>query len=335
MTDAAIQPQPAVSVLVAVRDGADTVGTALESALGQTLGDLEAIVVDDASRDATPAVAREAAARDGRVRVLSLDRNVGPAAARNRALAAARGRFVAVLDADDAFAPTRLERLLAHADQTGADIVSDDLLVRDGESGAVIGAMFGADPLPERLDAAAFVRADLPCPDAPRRGAGFLKPMIARGFLERTGLRWPETMRFAEDYAFALSCLMAGARWATLPEPLYSYAVHGASLTARHDARDLAALRRADEAALASPAAQADRALGAALAAHLAAARRRASWSRFVEAWKAGDLREAARAATADRFAPGHVLAGCLGHLRARGLPRPPGARGAAREASS
>jgi glycosyltransferase involved in cell wall biosynthesis len=100
---------PLVSIIVPVRDGEAFIGDTLESALGQTYRNTEVIVVDDGSRDRTRAVVDRWAERDSRVRVL-VQPNRGVAAARNRALGAARGEFVAPLDADDLWDPTKIER---------------------------------------------------------------------------------------------------------------------------------------------------------------------------------------------------------------------------------
>jgi glycosyltransferase involved in cell wall biosynthesis len=83
------------------------VGTAVDSVLAQTFVDLELIVVDDGSRDDTAEVVR---ARDDRRLNLVRTENRGVAAARNRGLALAAGPYVAFLDADDAWEPTKLER---------------------------------------------------------------------------------------------------------------------------------------------------------------------------------------------------------------------------------
>jgi glycosyltransferase involved in cell wall biosynthesis len=96
---------PAVSVLMAVRDGAPWVGEAVRSVLAQTLGDLELIVVDDGSGDATPGVL--AAVRDRRLRV-ERRRPEGLARALNHALGLATAPLVARLDADDLALPERL-----------------------------------------------------------------------------------------------------------------------------------------------------------------------------------------------------------------------------------
>lgn len=84
----------------------------LRSVQAQSERDLEIIVVDDGSRDGTAACAAAAAAHDPRVRVLSQP-NAGPAAARNRALRAATGEYLAFVDGDDLCHPLRMERELA------------------------------------------------------------------------------------------------------------------------------------------------------------------------------------------------------------------------------
>lgn len=312
-----------VSVVVAVRDGAATIGAAVASVLAQTLNDLEIVLVDDTSQDGTADVARAVADGDPRLVVLSLDRNRGPAGARNHGISAAHGRYVAVLDADDAYAPDRLETLVARVRETDAEMVCDDLLLVDAQTGEELGPMFG-DDLADPLDIPAFVTGDLPDPRAPRCGTGFLKPLISRDFLLTRGLVYPEGMRFAEDYAFALSCLLAGARWRTVARPLYRYALGSDSLTARHGATDLERLLAFDEARLAELPRDADPRIVEALRQHEAVVARRAGWARFVEDYKAGRLSAALRAAGRDRRVLGHVLKNCMAHLRERGLPRPP-----------
>ena len=100
-----------------VHDGAPWITQAVASVLAQSAGDLELIVIDDGSADATPDLL--AAVRDGRLRVERQPR-AGLTRSLNRALGLARAPLVARLDADDWALPERLERqrafLDAHAD---------------------------------------------------------------------------------------------------------------------------------------------------------------------------------------------------------------------------
>ena len=101
--------RPLVSAVVAAHQAARHLGSALASLAGQTVDDLEVIVVDDGSTDGTSAVAEEVARADARFRLVRLERNRGQAAALDTGMDLARGRYLAILDADDEATPGRLE----------------------------------------------------------------------------------------------------------------------------------------------------------------------------------------------------------------------------------
>ncbi len=103
--------QPLVSVVIPAYNAERTIRVTLDSVLGQTVDDVEVIVVDDGSSDGTAGLVR--AVPDERVRVLT-QRNAGHAAARNTGIGDARGQFVAVVDADDLWVPQKLERQLEY-----------------------------------------------------------------------------------------------------------------------------------------------------------------------------------------------------------------------------
>lgn len=113
-------PSTLVSVLLPVRDGEAYLDEALQSLAGQTHEDLEVVVVDDGSRDASADIAREWAARDARFRVVQHPAQ-GFVAASQRALAEARGSYVAAMGADDVARPRRLEVQLAVLVEEGLD----------------------------------------------------------------------------------------------------------------------------------------------------------------------------------------------------------------------
>lgn len=101
---------PLVSAIIAVYNGEGCVARAIDSVLAQQFESFELIVVDDASRDATP---RVLAGYGDRIRVIRRKRNRGLAAARNRAVDRANGAFVAFLDADDVWLAGRLAKTVA------------------------------------------------------------------------------------------------------------------------------------------------------------------------------------------------------------------------------
>lgn len=101
---------PEFSVIMPAYRAPDDIGRALRSVQKQTVDDLEVIVVDDGSGDRTPDVVRELAAADPRITLIEQE-NAGTAAARNRAVAASRGRVLALLDNDDVWLPGHLESI--------------------------------------------------------------------------------------------------------------------------------------------------------------------------------------------------------------------------------
>ena len=104
--------QPGVTAIIPAYNMEAFLGRALESALAQTYPNLEILVVDDGSTDQTRASAERFAARDPRVRVVSVP-NGGVAAARNLGTRMARTPYVAYLDADDLWHPEKIARQVA------------------------------------------------------------------------------------------------------------------------------------------------------------------------------------------------------------------------------
>lgn len=103
---------PLVSVVIPAYNAESTLDETLRSVRGQTHESLEIIVVDDGSADSTRTVAERHAATDARVQVLHQP-NAGVAAARNAGWRHARSPFIAFVDADDLWAPTKIEKQLA------------------------------------------------------------------------------------------------------------------------------------------------------------------------------------------------------------------------------
>lgn len=111
----------AVTVIVPGYDVAEWTVDALDSLRAQTMTDWTAVLVDDASTDATGALFDEAVAADRRFEVVHHARRAGLGAARNTGLDRVRTPFVAFLDADDRMTPTALERLVTTLDGSGSD----------------------------------------------------------------------------------------------------------------------------------------------------------------------------------------------------------------------
>lgn len=116
-------PSPEVSVIIPAYNLEGYLDTCLQSVLTQTLGNFEAIVVDDGSTDGTPGLLRRYAERDPRIIVVRTP-NRGVARARETGIARARGKYIAFLDGDDFWEPRMLEEMTASIGQNGGyDIV--------------------------------------------------------------------------------------------------------------------------------------------------------------------------------------------------------------------
>lgn len=97
-----------VSVVTPVWNAAATLAETVGSVRAQGFADWEMLLVDDGSTDGSDRLAARLAAEDSRIRVFTQPANLGAAAARNRAIREARGRFIAFLDADDLWRPEKL-----------------------------------------------------------------------------------------------------------------------------------------------------------------------------------------------------------------------------------
>jgi glycosyltransferase involved in cell wall biosynthesis len=117
-----------VSILLPIYNRADTLPRCLASIRAQTFDDWELIAVDDGSTDGSA----ELIAGDPRFRLLHHEVNRGAAAARNTALAAAKGEFIALIDSDDEWLPQKLERQLACLQERGADGCGCEYWMVDG-----------------------------------------------------------------------------------------------------------------------------------------------------------------------------------------------------------
>jgi GT2 family glycosyltransferase len=222
---------PTVSVVMAAYNGGAFIRETIESVLAQTMPDFEIVVVDDGSKDDTLAVL--ATIEDPRLRVIRAERNGGPAAARNLAMAHARGRFIAGLDQDDLCAPDRFAKQLAYLEaHPDVALVATTIVMFDG-------AKERRDPYPDLVDPAEidwtmWLLNPLGWSTVMMRGeaARALDPF------ER------DAMRFAEDFDLYLR-IRAHGRIGRLAEPLVRYRMHAGGASNAHEEAMIQAAARA------------------------------------------------------------------------------------------
>ncbi len=205
---------PDVTVVLAVYNTMPYLTRTLESVVGQSLGAerMEVVAVDDGSTDGSAEeLDRFAAAHPGLVRVLHQENSGGPAGPCNRALDAARGRFVYFLGADDYLGDEALERMVAYADEHDADIVMGRVVGVNGR--------FIRQQVYRRND-----------PDLDRYGPDLRwslanTNLYRRSLVERLGLRYVEGLPFGSDQPFMLEAVVNASRVSVLADYTCYYAV--------------------------------------------------------------------------------------------------------------
>lgn len=231
-----------VCVIIAARNAAETITMAINSALREPEV-AELVVVDDASSDATEAVARAANDGSGRLLVLRLDVNRGPSFARNMAIRHSKAPLISILDADDFFLPGRFGNLTGGSDW---DLVADNIVFVRSARDVPSGILDRFDPDPAMLGPARFIEGNISHRSAPRGELGFLKPVIRRSLLEQHGLGYDEQLRLGEDYALYARAMLMGARFKVVRSCGYGAIVRQNSLSGRHRTEDLQRLADAD-----------------------------------------------------------------------------------------
>lgn len=214
---------PDVSVVIPTQNRAAVLERAVSSALRQD-SPLEIMIVDDASTDETAAVIDSLNRNDDRVRSLRLKSAHGAAAARNRGIAAARGRFIGFLDDDDEWLPHKLDRQLVDMQRAGPDVgvcYGPHLQIwSDGRTQYVsAGDLSGADPL-RKLVRGAFI--------------GTPALLVRRECLERVG-GFDSSLPRLQDWDLAMR-LARVTRFVFSPEPVY-HAHYTAGGISRRDER--------------------------------------------------------------------------------------------------
>ena len=217
-------PAADISIVIPAHDVAGYVGRAIRSALEGCSARIELIVVDDASADSTAGVVRAHAKQDARVKLIQLDANSGPSAARNAGIQRATGEYVAFMDADDWCAAGRVERLASLARRQGADIVTDNLYLvggTDQQPWADIHSEYGV-----RYHDGEHIR---PLEYISR--GWVVHPLVRRQRMLAEGLLFDQGVNYGEDYILYSSMLMQGWKWVVSETPLYFQLARAGSLT--------------------------------------------------------------------------------------------------------
>ena len=200
-----------VSVIMPAYNVAAYIGAAVDSVKAQTVADWELLIVDDGSTDATHDIARRLAGSDARIRLLRKP-NGGISSARNMAIAASTGEFLAILDSDDVWEPTYLaEQLALFALHPTVDIVTGN--------GWFLGSRLDgrlARPFPDRRPQPTLqtILAD--------ETSIFIMSIFRRRVYDAIG-GFDEALRSNEDYDYWLRAALAGFTFRRNDRPLSRY----------------------------------------------------------------------------------------------------------------
>jgi glycosyltransferase involved in cell wall biosynthesis len=202
---------PLVSTVIPTYNRAHVIGEAVESALGQTYPNTEVIVVDDGSKDDT---LERLKSYGDKVRVIS-QANAGPAAARNRGIAAARGDFVAFLDSDDLWLPEKIKQQVALMERAGPSVPCclSNILMKFNSGDR---ASFDIALLEPSAEEGLWLNVDEVL--ATRIVLFNQGIIIRRKVLDRIG-GFDENIRYLEDHEFPLRLSLEGP-WAFIKTPL-------------------------------------------------------------------------------------------------------------------
>lgn len=210
---------PRVSVVMSVYNGETYLGEAIQSILDQTFTDFEFIIIDDGSQDKSPAILRDYARRDERIRLLENPHNLGLSASLNKGIRASRGEYIARMDADDISLPSRIEEQVIFMD-TNPEI---------GICGTWI-EMFGDQH--RQIEQFPLDHAQIHLRLLFGNALAHPTVMMRLAALRQFSLTYNEHIRFAQDYEL-WSRAIAHLRFANIGQVLLFYRIHPSTTGAR------------------------------------------------------------------------------------------------------
>lgn len=214
---------PKVSVIIPTHNRAELLKSAIDSVLNQTYHDFEIIVIDDHSTDNTPAVVADF--EDPRIKFLQNKGKNGPSISRNLGITHALGEYIAFLDDDDEWIPSKLEKQVAVLDTSKDNIcgIYSNRLKIDQTTGEIYSDDPGADTLKGNLLSQLMIKNPIQTSTL----------VLRKSCLDKVGL-FDENMRYMEDRDLWIRLAMHW-EFEYIDEPLVSaYYYHGNSHLSRN-----------------------------------------------------------------------------------------------------
>ena len=209
---------PLVTIITPVHNDGKYLGASANAICNQTMADFEWLLIDDASGPETAEILARLAATDSRIRVITQRVNGGPANARNTGIGNARAEFIAFCDADDIWAPSKLERQCSFMRESNLAFSYHDYVSFEDGTGRPMAHIGG----PNRLTLFSHNA---------RRGVGCLAVMVRRTAVSAKLFPQMPAGMIAEDFAAWASLLQSGIEGRRLPEVLAWYRVRKRSFS--------------------------------------------------------------------------------------------------------
>lgn len=204
-----------VSIITPTHNSLEYLESTITSILSQTFDNWELLITDDCSTDGTWEYLQETKKRDDRIKVFKLEKNSGPAIARNNSIAQAQGRFIAFLDSDDIWTSDKLEKQVTFMTKNRYYLTYTEYTLFD-EDGDKIGVKEG---LPLRLD----YKKMLEC--------NYIGCLTAMYDAEKIGKVYMPEIRKRQDYGLWLKILKQIDYAYCIKEPLAQYRVRSSSVS--------------------------------------------------------------------------------------------------------
>lgn len=223
-----------VSVVIPMYKAKDYIIENVDCLLAQTLSETEIIIVNDCSPDNSMELCREHYAGNERVQLIDQPKNMGPGAARNAGVKAAKGEYIAFVDSDDGVVPDAFEKMYNAAKEYDADVLHNTgcifpLMVDAPANLLTVPQKDWLNVNTDRVDTATDIR--IAPDDIAERFDRWKKEMYhwavwnklyRREFLLKHDIHFGE-MKLAEDLAFCFACLFNAKKYVTMPGNFYLY----------------------------------------------------------------------------------------------------------------
>ena len=219
-----MKKNPQISIIIPVYNGEKHLEKALNSALNQSLENLEIILIDDGSTDKTSDIITQYAEKDSRIVALKNPQNKGLSYSRNLGIEKAKGEYLFFLDADDYLHPNAMESLYDQAKKDKLDVLQSKYILKTGKTKKILPE--DLELLPAPVDGISYFHQNF-----------FVSPTVwaklyNTGFIKKEKIRFKD--HIYEDMPFSFEAIYKAKRIANNMMPAYIYQKQAGSITSRH-----------------------------------------------------------------------------------------------------